>query len=472
MLFFVNNIVALFLTPYMLQFISQEEYGLYILCVDFLTLVSFLEFGTNKVIESKAGHQIAQGDMKGLNISFNSSFYFQVLVGIAVIPLFYLLVYSGLEGNQMKYLHLVILLFSISAGISVFRSLFSSVIIASRKVHLDNRIQLFINIFNYSLILLLTPFVGVIGLAIINVVAVILMVVRSKIRIGKLFPELKINRAYFQKDELKNLLSSGIFFSLGSIATVLLVKIDSYIIGREFGLAEVASFFITVKVFVLAQKVFQMFLNNFRPHMAQLYGKKDFEKIKTFYEISMPLLLGAGAISISIVMLINTYFVEWWVGKKFFLSYSFSVFFGFWIFLDLMTLPSRIILTASLYNLRDQSYARLMESVGRLLLIFFFLQSLGLDIMPISSVLSCFVFGNLFFLFQTKRFFHQQNFSLKILPILFQLGLIILLFGHYQTVTMEYFPYTFGAIGLVIFGVYLYLNARKLKELGFLLQTK
>ena len=227
---------------------------------------------------------------------------------MCVIPLFYILVYSGLEGNSLKYLHLVILLFSISAGISVFKSLFSSLIISSKKVHLDNRIQLFINIFNYSLILLLTPFVGVIGLAIINLVAVILMIIRSKYRIQKLFPELKINRAFFDKEELKNLLSTGIFFSLGSVATVLLVKIDSFIIGREFGLAEVASFYITVKVFVLAQKVFQMFLNNFRPHIAQLYGKKDFEKIKMFYEVISPLLLGAGAMAISVVMLINSYF--------------------------------------------------------------------------------------------------------------------------------------------------------------------
>ena len=60
LLFFINNIVALFLTPYMLQFISKEEYGLYILCVDFLAWVSFLEFGTNKVVESKAGHLIVE----------------------------------------------------------------------------------------------------------------------------------------------------------------------------------------------------------------------------------------------------------------------------------------------------------------------------------------------------------------------------------------------------------------------------
>ena len=90
-LFLMNNVVALFLTPYMLQFISKEEYGFYVLCVDFLAWIGFLEFGTSKVLESKAGHLIARSETSKLRTSFNSAFYFQLVIAVLIIPAYYFL---------------------------------------------------------------------------------------------------------------------------------------------------------------------------------------------------------------------------------------------------------------------------------------------------------------------------------------------------------------------------------------------
>lgn len=408
-LFLVNNLVALFLTPYMLQFISKEEYGFYILCVDFLAWVGFLEFGTNKVIESKAAHLIAQNDHDGLNKTFNSSFFFQMLIGLLIIPFYFFLIHFGISNNQMSHLNFIILIFSLSAGLSVFRNLFSSVIIASKKVHLDNRIQLVMNVLNYSLILLLVPFVGVLGLAIINLVAIVLMLVRSNYRVKKLFPSFRINRALFDKTELRSLISHGIYFSLGSVASLLLLRIDSFIIGREYNLEVVASYYISVKLFMLTQKIIEMGVNNFRPHIAQLFGKKEIEKIKLFYELIQFSIICFGTISISVIILINHFFVELWVGKGYYVGDLFTLFFGYYIISNLITLPSRIVLVSSLYKVKNLNFSRVLEGVFRIILIACFIKSASIEILPLTSLISIFTFGILFFHFQLKSYFRGYN---------------------------------------------------------------
>lgn len=450
----------------MLQFISKEEYGFYILCVDFLAWVGFLEFGTNKVIESKAAHLIAKQDYVGLNRSFNSSFYFQLFIGVLIIPFYFILINTGMTQVHTNHVNLIIWIFSISAGLSVFRNLFSSVIIASKKVHLDNRIKLVMNILNYVLILSLVPFVGVLGLAIINLIAVILILVRSNYRVKKLYTTFKISSRFFDKEELKNLLADGIYFSLGSLATLILLKIDSFIIGREFGLEEVASFYITIKLFMLAQKVIEVAINNFRPHIAQLYGKNDFHSIKLFYEIVLFSLTCVSVIIVSFILLVNESFIHLWVGSGYYIGDLFSLWFGYYIIINLSTLPSRIVLISSLYEVKRLNVFKIMEGVFRITLIVLLLKSSSILLLPFSSMLAMFIFGVIFFHFQIQKFFQSKS-NMKVNTYL---PFMLILFCHpfinaYFRLSINYNLIVL-IITLLAFFVYMKIKWNDVKKLG------
>ncbi|MDC3306105.1 hypothetical protein OAV36_04185 [Flavobacteriales bacterium] len=470
LLFFINNIVALFLTPYMLQFISKEEYGLYILCVDFLAWVSFMEFGTNKVVESKAGHLIANKDDDGLNKTFNASFFFQIIVAAFILPFFYFLLNSGIKENQIQHVEIIIILFSVSAALSVFKNLYSALIISSKKVHLDNKIKLFNNILNYALILFLVPYIGVAGLAVINVLTVILLIVRSKYRVDSLFPKIQVKPAFFEKEELKSLFSMGMYFSLGSIATLLLMKIDSYIISIDFGFEQVAFFYITIKIFLLTQKIFQMFLNNLRPYVAQLYGGNEYDKIHSLYCIITPISFALLAFSISVGMLINKLFVSIWVGDSFFLSTEFSVLFGFWILLETHTLTARLILIPSLYKIKSLAIMRLIEAGVRISFIMIFIKLLGINSLPISSIIACLFLGVIFFSFQMKKYFfdHEVNFSSNF--VFFPIILSIIIIALYFINSIYLFPYILLICSIFIGIATVIKSWKEFKTLKFLIK--
>lgn len=408
-LFFLNNVVAIFLTPYMLKFVSKEEYGLYILCVDFLSWVGFLEFGTSKVLESKAGHLLANNDQLGLNKSFNSALFFQILIGIIIIPFFYFGVDLGLSNAHRPDFSFVILVFSISAGLSVIKNLFSAVIIAGRKVHLDNSIQIFINLLNYLLVLILTPFIGVMGLAIITIVVTLISLVKLSSRLKQLFPFINISLKNFDRVELRKLLSNGIFFSLASIATVLISKIDSFLLGKYMGLEIVASYYISIKIFILLQKFIQILYNNYRPYISNFYGKNDYKSIQFFYNTSSWFLYGVTTVFMSFAFFLNETFVFLWVGSDYLMGRSFIILFGLYILLDLYTLPSRVVLVSSLFKIPIQSFYKILEGIFRIIIVFLFLHKLQQDVLPLSSVVSGIIFGNIFFFYQIRRYFQTNG---------------------------------------------------------------
>jgi len=408
-LFFLNSVVAIFLTPYILKYVSKEEYGLYILCLDYLAWFSFLQFGTNKVIEVKAAHQIAMKDYKALNISFNSSFFFQALVALLIIPLFYFPLKANIISNEVSHLNTIIFLFSISAGISVFRSLYSAVIIATKKIYLDNNIQIGLNILNYILIIVLIPYIKVLGLAYISLFVVALILIRSHFRIRQLVPTTKVSFEKFDLGELKDLLSTGIYFTMGSLATILLVKIDSFIIGRELGLETIASFYITVKIFILLQKIFNIFLNNFRPHIAQLFAEGKFGRLNIIFNYLNSFCFATTLLIASILMMINEWFVDIWVGSEFYLGSEFCILFGFAVLLEILTIPSRIALTSSLFDIKYQGYFRAFEAIFRILGIFLLYSHYGLNIMPLMSIISSILFGHLYFHFKMLQYFNEKK---------------------------------------------------------------
>lgn|GEM_PF-3278296 len=449
-LFLLNNVVALFLTPYMLDYVTKEEYGLYIICVDFLAWVSFLEFGTSKVIESKAGHLLATNSQEEINVIFNSSFFFQIIIGILIVPLFYYSVKLGLGESEFANRNTIILLFSFSAGLSVFKTLFSSLIIASRKVHLDNSIQFFINIINYSLILLLTPFIGVIGLAAISLFISILILLRSNHRLRRLFPFVVISRESFNLKELESLFSQGVFFSLGSIATILVSRIDNFVIGKYIGLETVASYYVSIKLFMLVQKLIQILYNNYRPYISFLYGKKDFDGIGLFCNTSSWFIYGFSMVLIALTMIFNVFFVTVWVGKEFLLGQRFIMLFGTFILFDLFTLPSRSVLISSLFKIKIHSFSRFLEGGSRILILLLFFETMCIISIPLSSVISTFIFGNIFFHIQLKSYFSSTVVVVKsiflMIPVLIITILLSLLFIDLEFI----FPFLLLIMGCLV----------------------
>lgn len=469
-LFFLNNVVALFLTPYILKYVSKQEYGLYVLCSDFLSWMIFLEFGSSKVMESKGAHLLAADDKPGLMRAFNSALFFQFFMAILIIPLFYLLVITGLKNYDIPNFRLIIILFSFTAGLSVIRSIFSAILIASRKIHIDNKIQVLINVLNYALILLLMPYIGIKGLAAISILVAALILIRSYKRVFFLFPFLQINRKNFNKAELKAILSQGIYFSIASIATLLITKFDSFFLGKNFGLATVAKFYISIKLIAVAEKLFMNLVNNIRPYIADFYGKKKIEQIHIFYDLAVPLLLSLSLVVFSVLMIINEWFVKFWVGPDFFIGNKFIILFGIYTILNIITLPARIVLTSTFYKLKSNTGLRICEGILRLSIILIFMKDSQTILLPLSSVISSFLLGYLAQHLILRSFFNSYSIPIHNKYPYFLMTIIVVILADQFISGLHYTPFILLCFGVLLLVHFYFINRKKLQAFVHLIK--
>src|SRR5690606_5811826 len=100
------------------------------------------------------------------------------------------------------------------------------------------------------------------------------------------------------------------------------------------------------------------------------------------------LILGWVCIGIGALLLINPIFVGLWVGDQFYLGIITSVLFGTFILVDMAILPHRIILTSSLYRVREQAYFTFLQALIRIGIIFLILNQFQTNAMPASLLLS------------------------------------------------------------------------------------
>jgi len=133
-----------------------------------------------------------------------------------------------------------------------------------------------------------------------------------------------------------------------------------------------------------------------------------------------------------LTMIFNVFFVTVWVGKEFLLGQRFIMLFGTFILFDLFTLPSRSVLISSLFKIKIHSFSRFLEGGSRILILLLFFETMCIISIPLSSVISTFIFGNIFFHIQLKSYFSSTVVVVKsiflMIPVLIITILLSLLF--------------------------------------------
>ena len=401
--------VALFLTPFMLRHVSKEEYGLYVLCVELFSWISFMNLGTAKVLGPKVSKELALNNRKEIVYLFNSSFWFQLGVSVLVIPLYFGLVkMAGVEEVRIEHLTESILLFSLAAFMNNLSGQFSEMIIATRKIHLDNKIQIAVLILRAVLIISFVPIFGMPTVFIVYFLIAFLDLVRKVIRVNQLYPGLSIKISHFSKLHFNKLISQGVFFSLASVTTILVTKFDSFFLGKEFGLEMVSSYYVSIKLIQIGEKGINVLFNNFRPYISRLYGQRKVEMLSQVYIESTFIMLIITSIFVLILTSINEYFVTYWVGENMYLSNRFNTLVVLFYALNLMTLPSRILLVSTLSYIPNLTISGFFQGVSRFLLLYFGFGFFGIDSLPISNIISLFFVSFTYQMYLLSAFFSKR----------------------------------------------------------------
>lgn len=396
-----SMIVALWMVPYVLKFLTKSEYGIFAIAGDLLGWLSVANLGVTSAFNSKSGHLLGRNNLYELNVLTNTTFFTQLASSILIAIIGAVVVNnpSIVFGNEDIYenINVVVMLMVIGFFIQYITQPLNSLLVADKQVHIDNYLRFGLLAIQTVLNIVLLNFgFKLMSLAISSLISNIIISVITWFRIKKSFPSIKFEFKYFRKDKLRNLLKHGVWFSIGGIAGILILRMDTFLIGKYVSLALVTSYAINIKLFQIAEKFFSQIFNTLRPYFSQTYGKNDMGTLGYYYDAANSVAIVLSILIGGIILFSSRYFITWWVGSDFYLGEEINLLLCINFILQSTVLPNRILLATSLFKVRQHNLVRIFEGVVKLTLSIIVVKNYGMSGVLVVSILTSLVFSNIF----------------------------------------------------------------------------
>lgn len=371
---FLNIVIGLLYTPWMINTIGKANYGLYALAMSVISLFVF-DFGLGSAITRFVSKYLAEGRQDKVDTLLGLVFKLYllgnviILIGLIVLYLFLPTLYQGLTLDEMNSFKVVYIIASIFCILSFPFIPLNGIITSYEKF-----VQLKFCDLAHKLIIvvLMTGCLlaggGLYSLVIVNSIAGILIIlmkltILGKIRIGS------IQWKYWNKSVLKTVLSFSLWITVIQLAQRCIFNIAPSILAAfsTSSAITILSIAITLEgyTFNFANAINGMFL----PRVSRMVAKGDRNEI-------LNLMIRIGRIQIYIIGLICVCFIC--VGREFIFVWLGEGFESVYVCALLIILPSFLQLPQEIGNtvvvaegkVKQQAYVFVLMGIVNLILAF------------------------------------------------------------------------------------------------------
>jgi len=284
--FMTGMIVVLMLTPFTLNMIGVEEFGLWSLCLAVSGLLALLDMGFSTATVKYVAECHGSNDHESRNEAISTLFAVYFTLGMLCLLIVYLGIPYGisifdLDALQAVKFSTVMLIAGTALAVALPLGIFRSALIGSGRYDIVNIFEIIGILLNATLvILLLTSDLGVTGLAIANasvLAGVPLMLIPLAYRY---VPGLKLNIRQIRIKRLGELVPLSFYFMLANIAMLVILRSDSMVIKGFLSLSAVAAFAIAARIAEYAYLLNKQFSNALMPLVSHSNGSGDSQTVR------------------------------------------------------------------------------------------------------------------------------------------------------------------------------------------------
>jgi O-antigen/teichoic acid export membrane protein len=398
--------VGLITTPYIVHKLNTDIYGIYVLAISLMGMLSFLDLGFGQGIIKFVSHYEAKNDFKKINEIVNTSLLINIAMGLlGGLTIFLLSDFLSKKVFKVgpEQIELAINSFKIvSVGfvLNLISSTFSNIPKALRRYDISVKVQnivWFLSVISsvivlylgYSLIEMLIAYIG------FQILGLLLYFCYSK----RLLPSLKLNLR-FNKDVFKEIFGFSIFVSLNTISGNIVMKIDKVIVSYFLGTSAVSFYTIPCNLAAMISS-FVGYINQFLfPAISSLNSKEDKEQIRHYFMKALDYTALISTFLMTIFIIFSDRFIYLWLGEDFAKnSYQIAQILGFTFFFSCLASVSLWYYTA-LNKTHVNLVSSLIGSFSYIIASLFFIPIFGLKGAAISFMFILLPFpAYIFFIF-------------------------------------------------------------------------
>ena len=316
------------LTPIMITYIGQVEFGMYAILLGFIGTFGLFDLSMSSSFIKFISEHYNKKDIVKLNNTINTGLFFYI--GFSVIICIAVYLFSGkilgmvnIPGNLAETAGFALNISLVIFFLATSSTIFVSVLISIQKMYMNSIIGLLINIFNFifTYILLVNGY-GLKGILYSQLTAVALSVFFNIFLAFREMPEIKIGLKYLDRLSFKSMSAFGLQMQVSRISSFLSEKYDEFLLGYFSTLNNVTFFNLSNRLVRLGKFFPLQLFQQVAPVAAELNAKSELEKLnELFYEATKYLTVFSIPIFLYIFLFADLLMTTW-MGA----GYEFSVY--------------------------------------------------------------------------------------------------------------------------------------------------
>lgn len=363
---FVNIIIGFLYVPLLLNYLTQEKYGIWLTLTSILGWFSFFDIGLGNGLRNKLAESIAKNDFTLARKYVSTTYALLVLIFGGVLLIFqslnYLIDWNKILNTYAVTKNELYLLTSIVFSFFLIRfvvQLIQVIYLAHQKSSFSDFINAAGSIISFIVVFVLvkTTNSGNLTLlgAIISIIPVALFILSSFYAFNKEFILIRPSLKFVDFKYSKNLMGLGFKFFFLQVCAIIIFSTSSFFVAQFYGSSEVAVYNIAFKLFQMPIMVFTIVLSPMWSAFTDAYVKNDIvwlkASIRKFNLISL-----AFSVGIIFLLFISPWVYKIWLGNSVIIPFNLSIAMAFYGILNVFTAPysnfingtSKIKLTMSL----------------------------------------------------------------------------------------------------------------------------
>ena len=320
--FLIGMIAVFFLTPFILQRIGAEEFGLWTLCLAITGLLGVLDLGFSTAAVKYVAECAGNGKHEARNEALSTLLLVYTLLGVVVLILVLAAIpagihWFGLETADAESFRTIVTITGVAQGIALPLSIFRSALVGQGRYDVVNSFDVGIIMLNIVLVVtLLTSGLGLPGLAMANASIVLAGPLVLVPVAFKKIPGLALSFKRVRLARLREAAPLAVWFMLANIALIITLRSDALLIKLYLPLSAVAAFAIAAKISESSYLLNKQFSNALMPLISSSRGAGDMATVHAVLQDGTRYLATVAAPVLGLLFFHAERVIHLWVGPE------------------------------------------------------------------------------------------------------------------------------------------------------------
>jgi O-antigen/teichoic acid export membrane protein len=320
---FINIAIWFVLTPFILNELGAETYGLWALVGSVVAYAYLLDFGIANAVTKYVAEYRARGEGEKAHsiiataLCINLGLGFLVILMSALLAPFFTDLFNVAPSDQQTATWLFFLA-GAGVGLTIPGAMVTAVLRGLQRFDLMNLVGVmatFLSAGGTFLVLRLGG--GVLGLALVGIGVSIVVQLLSIFFVYRIAPELKFGWLVLSRSNMKILVSYSSSLFLMNLGGYLESRSDEIVIGGFLPVSEVTPYNLARRLSTLPQTFTEQFLSLILPMASEIHAREDASQLRSLYLISTRITL-LTCLPISMILIVlGKPILTAWVGAEY-----------------------------------------------------------------------------------------------------------------------------------------------------------